>query len=57
MMEDCSGGKCHVTLELSTTEYGIIYFVEVTAIINGEQSVRGVPYMSDAICELSCIIK
>ena len=48
MMEDCSGEKCHVTLEVSRTEYGM-YFVEVTAIINGQQNVRGVPYMSDAI--------
>ncbi len=37
-----------MTLEVSRTEYGM-YFVEVTAIINGQQNVRGVPYMSDAI--------
>ncbi len=47
-MEDCSGERCQVTLEVSRTEYGI-YFLEVTAIINGQQNVRGVPYMSDAI--------
>ncbi len=54
MMEDCSGEKCQVTLEVSRTEYGM-YFVEVTA-INGQQNVRGVPYMSDAISKWHIIM-
>ncbi len=36
-----------MTFEVSQTNGS--YFVEVTAIINGQQSVRGVPFMSEAI--------
>ncbi len=44
-----------MTLHVSRTTYGI-YFVEVTAIIIGQHSVRGAPYKSDAISKWHIIM-